>query len=623
LEGGAGMNSFYAFHDSQDLKYRYPFGAVTSASKVTIIIEAEYCQEAVLKLIQYNGEESSVTMTKVGETYERHLYKAEILTEKTGLINYYFVFKRDGETFYYGNNEEMLGGLGKIYSDNPKPYQITVYKEVKVPAWYKEGIIYQIFVDRFCNGNPQGIISNPKKNSFIYGQWSDDPMYIKDSDGKVLRWDFFGGNLEGVIKKLPYIKSFGVTAIYLNPIFEAVSNHKYDAGDYKKIDPMFGDEEKFKELCRKAEELDMKIILDGVFSHTGADSVYFNKYGNYNSLGAYQSQESPYFNWYNFKEYPDKYDCWWGFEIQPNINELEESFTNYIIKDEDSVINKWMKAGAYGWRLDVADELPDEFISILKSRIKEINKDSVLIGEVWEDASNKVSYEVKRKYFFGDELDSVTNYPFRDTTIQFLKGNISSEQFKRRLMSLKENYPEENFFASMNLLGTHDTERILTMFGENDNAVKLLKLAVAIQMCLPGVPLIYYGDEAGLVGGRDPENRKTYPWGKENMLIQDWYKMLTGFRSRLSILKKGNIEFIPSKEDVLCFKRSIGNEVLYVLVNRGDKTIPVNIDISQGNYEELIDTVKVRISHEDSSNLELEPYGVKILVKDIPLHSLI
>jgi cyclomaltodextrinase / maltogenic alpha-amylase / neopullulanase len=615
MKGGSEMNSFYAVHDSQDLKYRYPFGAVTSASKVTIIIEAEYCQEAILKLINFGGEEINVPMSRVGEAYERHLYKAEIAAEGTGLLNYYFLFKRGEETLYYGNNEEMLGGLGKIYKDNPKPYQITVYKESKVPDWYKEGIIYQIFVDRFYNGNPQGIINNPKKNSFIYGDWYDDPLYVKDSAGKVLRWDFFGGNLEGVIKKLSYIKSLGVTVIYLNPIFEASSNHKYDTADYMKIDPMFGDEEKFKELCTKAGELDIKIILDGVFSHTGADSVYFNKFGNYNSIGACQSQNSPYFKWYNFKEYPDKYDCWWGFETQPNTNELEESYTNFIIKDEDSVIGKWMRAGAYGWRLDVADELPDEFIRLLKTRIKELNKDSVLIGEVWEDASNKISYGTKRKYFFGEELDSVTNYPFRDMIINFIKGYISSELFKRKIMSLKENYPEENFYALMNLLGTHDTERILSLLGEDEKSIKLFKLAVALQMSLPGVPLIYYGDEAGLRGSRDPENRKTYPWDKENIDIQEWYKKLTAIRNSLTLMRKGDIHFISSKEEVLVFKRSINNEVLYVLVNRGNKIVNVDIAIDEGSYEELINIEKLWIKDQGTYDVMLDPLSVKILLR--------
>lgn len=599
-------------HNSQNLKYRKPFGAVKTASKVTLSIEADLCEEVILNLTLFNGEKKSFKMTLLGENQERGTYHLEIFLEEPGLVNYYFTLKNKGKTFYYGNNEEVLGGVGKLYTENPKPYQITVYKDFKVPCWYKEGIIYQIFVDRFFNGNEKGIVNNPKKKSFIYGDWYDEPLYVRTKEGRIAKWDFFGGNLEGVIKKLPYIKSLGVNVIYLNPIFEAASNHKYDIADYKTIDPMFGDEEKFKELCHKAKQLDIRIILDGVFSHTGSDSIYFNKYGNYESLGAYESPESPYYKWYRFSEYPDKYECWWGIDNHPNVEELEESYVDFIIKDEDSVISKWMKAGAWGWRLDVADELPDEFITLIKSRMKEVKEDSVLIGEVWEDASNKTSYGHRRKYVFGEELDSITNYPFRNMVIEFLLGNISADKFIKRFMSLKENYPEESFYGAMNLLGNHDTERILTKLGEGEKAIRLLKLATAIQMCLPGVPLIYYGDEAGLTGGKDPENRKAYPWERENQEILHWYKKISSYRRDLEVLKKGDITFIELNENVLCFLRKYEKELLLVLVNREEREYQLNIKLQKGEYEELISGEKFNVSQELWS-MRLAPLQVKIL----------
>ena len=324
-------------------------------------------------------------------------------------------------------------------------------------------------------------------------------MYIKDMDGNIVRWDFYGGNLLGVKKKLEYIKSLGVSVIYFNPIFDSPSCHKYDTGDYEKINPMFGDEEIFKDLCNEAEKIGIKIILDGVFSHTGSDSKYFNKFGNYNSLGAYQSLQSPYYRWYRFNDYPDLYEAWWGFSNMPNIDELNPSYLDYIIRDDNSIVEKWIRLGASGWRLDVADELPDEFIKILKKKLKEVDKDSVLIDEVWEDASNKVSYSRKREYLFGNELDSVTNYPLRQIILDLVRNYIGNKSFIRRYLSLKENYPKEYFYSTMNMLGNHDTERVLTML---NNSVELLKEAVAIQMTLPGVPLIYYGDEAGLTGGK-------------------------------------------------------------------------------------------------------------------------
>ena len=267
-----------------------------------------------------------------------------------GINDYYFEIIYNNEVMYYGNNEEELGGIGKCYRYNPKTYQLTVYKKREVPKWYKEGIIYQIFVDRFFNGNDNGVVNNPKKNSFIYGNWDDNPMYIRDKDGNIVRWDFYGGNLKGVIKKLPYIKSLGASIIYMNPIFEATSCHKYDTGNYEKIDEMFGTEEDFKTLCDEAKKLDIKIILDGVFSHTGSDSKYFNRYGNYDEIGAYQSKDSRYYSWYRFYEYPNKYDSWWGFDNQPNVDELNEDYINYIVKDNNSIISKWMNLGADGWR---------------------------------------------------------------------------------------------------------------------------------------------------------------------------------------------------------------------------------------------------------------------------------
>lgn len=606
------MSDFYAVHDSQNSKYREPFGAVKAASKVSLRIETEYCDEVILKIIEFDGSQREISMVRLADNQERYLYGIEIIPETTGILDYFFIIKRGGNLFYYGNNEELLGGRGKVFVNDPKAYQVTVYSEFEVPSWYKEGIIYQIMVDRFNNGNERGIISNPKKNSFNYGNWYDEPMYIRDKEGKVARWDFFGGNLEGVIKKLPHIKSLGVTIIYFNPIFEAPSNHKYDTADYKSIDPMFGDEEKFRELCSKAEELGIKVILDGVFSHTGADSIYFNRYGNYNNWGAYESKDSPYYKWYSFEEYPDKYDCWWGFENQPNVNELEQSYIDFIIKDDDSVISKWMKNGVSGWRLDVADELPDEFIRLLKEKIKQINKNSVLIGEVWEDASNKISYGNRRRYFFGEELDSVTNYPLRDMIISFLKGNISSETFKKRFMSLKENYPRENFYSAMNIIGTHDTERILTMFGDRENSESLLKLSTALQMTLPGVPLIYYGDEAGLRGGKDPENRKAYPWESENTDILNWYKKITSLRSDLEVLKKGEIDFVDTEGGLLCYIRSYDKEQLVVIANREGREIDVSTKLEKGAYKNLLDGQEVVFS-QDACNIILRPYEIKLL----------
>ena len=547
-----------------------------------------------------------------GDSGNRALFSVKIDTSNLwGLNKYYFTIKKDDRYFYYGNNNESLGGEGKLYYNNPIPYQITVYEESYIPEWYKEGVMYQIFPDRFCNGNKDRIISCSKKNSFIYSNWDDEPMYIKNRRGEIERWDFYGGNLRGVIEKLQYLKDMGITIIYFNPIFESASCHRYDIGDYEKIDCMLGNEDDFKELCEKAKKLGIKIILDGVFSHTGADSKYFNRFGNYGSVGAYQSRESKYYGWYKFFEYPDGYESWWGFKNQPNVDELNPGYLNYIITGENSIVAKWLKLGASGWRLDVADELPDDFIELLKKRMKEIDKDSILIGEVWEDASNKVSYSVQRRYLYGKELDSVTNYPLRESIIRYTKKEINSSQFVNRIISIYENYPIDNFYSNMNLLGNHDTERILTVL---DNNKKMLEFAVTIQMVFPGVPLVYYGDEAGVIGGKDPFNRKTYPWGKEDKDIMRIYKKLISLRNNNEILKKGSFD-IEEYNGLVLIKREYRNKLIRILLNNLNEDREVRLKKVKDKI--IKDIVTGEDIEQDDSKLSfiVEKMGCRILLE--------
>lgn len=578
------MGKNYIYHDSQDTFYREPFGAVSIGSKVSLYLECKEEGKVSIEVIKFDGIRYSIPMNIEKILEDCIIYKGVVdTTDSLGVINYYFKYVRDGFTQYYGNNYECLGGEGKIYYEFPKYYQITVYEESIIPNWYKEGLIYQIFVDRFFNGNKDNKILNKKKNIFIYGSWYDEPMYIRDNNGNIERWDFYGGNLKGVIEKLDYIKSLGASIIYMNPIFDAISCHKYDTGDYENIDRMYGTNEDFIELCKKAKEKGIRIILDGVFSHTGSDSRYFNKYGNYDDLGAYESKYSKYYKWYRFYDFPNSYECWWGFENQPNVEELEKTYSDYIVNNDDSIVVKWIKLGASGWRLDVADELPDEFIQMIKDKIKNVDNESVLIGEVWEDASNKISYSKRRKYLLGHELDSVTNYPYRDIISGFLNEEISSKDFYKVIMSIKENYPRENFYANMNLLGNHDTERIFTILKENLNK---LELAICIQMTLPGVPLIYYGDEAGLLGNKDPENRKTYPWGKENKEILKYFRFFGSLRNNEEILRRGEFFiFKNTPDEVIAFKRILDNKELIVVINRDIRNKKVVLNLGEGFYK--------------------------------------
>ncbi|MDS0528465.1 glycoside hydrolase family 13 protein [Clostridium sp. SHJSY1] len=608
------MEELRIIHDSQNMKFRSPFGAVKVGEKVNLEIEINKSVTVSVEIIQADGNTKNIGMNK--EYLNNDLYKYSVLIDTSdyiGVLEYYFIVGYEHGRVYYGNNEERLGGIGRVYNHNPVPYQITVYEKTIVPNWYKEGVIYQIFVDRFFNGNKDGKINSPKKNSFIYGTWNDSPMYIKDNLGRLVRWDFYGGNLKGITEKLDYLKKLGISIIYLNPIFKAASCHKYDTGDYEIVDEMFGTNEEFKILCQKAKERGIRIILDGVFSHTGDDSKYFNKFGNYQTIGACQSTNSPYYRWYRFADYPHTYECWWGIDNQPNVNEMEPSYIEYIIKGENSIIKKWMELGASGWRLDVADELPDEFIVMIKEKMNEVYSDNVLIGEVWEDASNKISYSKRRHYLYGKELDSITNYPLRDSLINFVKGHMKSDKFSKKVMSLFENYPKENFYANMNIIGTHDTERILTIL---DKKIELLKIIIALQMTLPGVPLVYYGDEAGLEGGKDPENRKAYPWGRENKEILDFYKLIIGIRNKENALKKGGLRFYSTDLDVCAFERYYENEKIIVLTNtKGSRITLQNINI-EGSYIDILDQDKRYKGIELNNALVLEGYDIKVLKCD-------
>ncbi len=563
--------------------------------------------------------------------------------ELPGLLWYYFVIQREDGTYYYGNNREQTGGPGQLTREIPPAFQVTVHAPgLTTPSWFRGAVVYQIFVERFHNGHGNTILS-PKKNSLVHAHWNNDPVYIRDvKTGHVIRWDFFGGNLEGVRQKLTYLKSLGIRAIYFNPIFEAPSNHKYDTGDYHKIDPMYGTEELFATLCDEGRRLGIHVILDGVFSHTGSDSIYFNREGNYKSLGAYQSVHSPYFSWYRFSEYPDEYDSWWGIETMPNVEELEPSYQDFIIFDQDSVTRQWQRKGAKGWRLDVVDELPDAFVKNLRRVMKELDPDSILIGEVWEDASNKISYSERREYLLGEELDSTMNYPFRRILLDFFLGKKDAQEAHMALMSLYENYPREHFYNALNLAGSHDVARIRTELGrglpasldlhhKEDILLQRQQLFSLLQFTFPGVPCIYYGDEAGLEGGKDPENRKTYPWGEENQELVEWYKTISALRNHYDVLQTGAWQLLHAEGPVYGFMRIIENgwdifgqpkkdNTAVVLFNRDmEQSAALSLDLSpwcEGNLVDVLADYKAFPLQEGRLELSLKPLEGRLLLQD-------
>ena len=336
----------------------------------------------------------------------------------------------------------------------------------------------------------------------------------------------------------------------------------------------------------------MKIVLDGVFSHTGSDSIYFDKLNRYGT-GAYSNGGSRYKDWYKFENYPDKYDCWWGILTLPAIDKTNEDYINYIIEEENSVIEYWLNKGADGYRLDVADELGSEFIERLSKKVKQVKKDAIVMGEVWEDASNKVSYGVRQKYLQGSQLDSVMNYPFKNGIINLLLGKTSITGFENMVMTICENYPKPILDSVMNLLSTHDTPRILTILGEADFslsreqksefrlegeklhlAYERLCSALFLEFILPGSPCIYYGDETGMQGFEDPFNRRFFDWSKTFGMLYDLCKKLASLKNKFDDLKTGDISF-SSDGDVLKLKR--GN--IECLLNLGSEPVGVPNDV--------------------------------------------
>jgi len=613
------MSDLWGIHDSHDIFYREPFGAVPAGTDITLRIKIYapfIINSCVLRIWQDGVGERKVEFDKEGYKDSAQVFKCVASSQSSpGLMWYYFIIRGGGKTYYYGSNADGLGGLGQFTQYPPYSYQITVYnKDFSTPEWFKDSVMYQIFVDRFFEGEKNKKLPPAKKDYIIHNDWNEQPHYKPDPIlNEILCNDFFGGDLQGVLQKLPYLKELGVSVVYLNPVFEAYSNHKYDVGDYKKIDPLFGDEETLKQLCETADKLGIRILFDGVFSHTGSDSLYFNKKGNYTTNGAFQAKDSPYFKWYRFISHPNEYDCWWGINTLPNVNEMEDSYLDYIIDDNDSVAKYWIKKGTRGWRLDVVDELPDLFLKKFRIAVKSVDKEAVIIGEVWEDASKKMSYGKRREYLLGEELDSVMNYPLREMLFKFLLGDWDAWQMNRGILSLFENYPLCVFYSLMNMLGTHDVARAKTILSgappdhiltkEEQSQYKMstemeelanrrMKLATLFLMTFPGVPCIYYGDEAGLSGYRDPFNRGTYPWGEEDQKLLDWHKKIISLRNTNDCLRTG--EFIPFYSDVDVFgyiRRIKGNRDIFgntrndgfviILINRSqyDKhTVSVDMD---------------------------------------------
>lgn len=569
--------------NSKDPIYKEPFGCITPGQSCVLRIRIPATVGTVTAAILLEGEDGSpqgaFPMAKTGQAEGYELYEGSFCLEKTGLFFYYFrITKGNGafRLFKLGDDTNMEAG---------DKWQIScIPADFTTPDWAKGAVIYQVFPDRFRKSGDCDLTGKLKPYT-VHKSWDEELHWQPEPDGRVLNNDFYGGNFRGIAEKMPYIASLGATILYLNPISKSFSSHRYDTGDYKTPDPMLGTEADFSELCREAHRHGIRVILDGVYSHTGANSLYFNREGAFPGVGAYNSKESSYYSWYSFTQYPDQYKSWWDFPTLPTVNKLDPGFVSYIITDEDSVVAHWLKLGADGFRLDVVDELPDEFVALLKKRIRELKPDALLIGEVWEDASNKIAYHVRRRYFTDGILDSCMNYPLREAVMNLFHGRDDGRGLRETVMTVAENYPAQVLACNMNLLGSHDTPRILTALmdeyrgaREEEAGRRLSKEALAaakdrlmaasvLQYLLPGAASLYYGDEVGMEGYKDPFCRRTYPWGREDKVLLGHFRMLGRLKRDTPALRTGGIRFLCAEEDHIAFERYEDGEGIRVYVN--------------------------------------------------------
>lgn len=581
--------------DSKKEEYKTPFGCLVPGQECCLNIHIPQSVKATAAAIVITAEngmpylEVPMVFSQQKQLYD--VWTGQFSFPEPGL--YFYYFRITGHTgtfrlFKYGDDTNMEAG---------DCYQIScIPEDFTTPEWAKGGVIYQVFPDRFYkSGNCD--LSDKLKPYVLHTDWNEEVFWQPNEKGEVLNNDFYGGNFRGITEKIPYIADLGATILYLNPISKSFSSHRYDTGDYKTPDPMLGTMADFEKLCQRAHQYGIKVILDGVYSHTGADSLYFNKYGTFGAGGAFRDAQSPYRSWYDFQQYPHCYTSWWGFDTLPTVKKMDPSFQSYIFEGEDSVIAHWLKAGADGFRLDVADELPGEFLLRLKTRLRAQKPDALLMGEVWEDASNKISYNTRCRYFVDGVLDSVMNYPFRKAILDYLWGRNDGRGLKNTVMTILENYPKQVVLCNMNLLGTHDTPRILTALvdsydgpreelaqrklseGQKRLAQDRLFQATVLQYTLPGSPSVYYGDEVGCEGGKDPFNRRTYPWGQENKEILAHYQALGRLRKETPALQTGDTEFLFAGEGKIAFVRKTKTDSVKIYINHSSEPW----EIPQGN----------------------------------------
>lgn len=668
-------------YDSKDSTYKAPFGAVATGENVTFTITTG-TDATKVNLYVKGIEKKNVTMKKSGEAVDGvQKWTATTSFAKLGEYQYFFAISAGSSVKVYADDDGFYG-TGKVCElTELDPYDLVVYKSgYETPDWMKNAVVYQIFPDRFFDGDE----SNNQAQTSARGE--EDYEYIKDwytlpenpeQEGLLTKEEYeatgayygdgnwsneiYGGDLEGITDRIEYLKALGVTVIYLNPVFSSISSHRYDTSDYNIVDPILGDLGDFEELVEVAKANDMHIVLDGVFNHVSDDSKYFDRYYKYleagtDTIGAYPYwayvydymkdknvdqtaaekaakayftenygiKDYSYTTWFDiFKdkvltgddEQPVKdnigqragkevynYDGWWGYDSMPVIKSTNGSefqtgdWADEIIGNDEktSVTQYWLEKGSDGWRLDVANEVSDETWQEFRQSVKALDDDYVIIGEIWDDAT---------KYLLGDMYDSVMNYVFRDAVLAYAKGGASADTMNT-LEKLRERYPEEAFYAMMNLVGSHDTTRVLSYLnGTNDDrkqtdvanafptyentsdlAKKQQYLVAFMQFTYAGAPTIYYGDEIGMVGADDPDDRRAFEWGKGNKELVTWYATLANIRSKYSALRTGTVEpFSTNSDSILSYVRSDNKNTMIVLANNKNEEQSVTIDLAEIN----------------------------------------
>ncbi len=567
-----------AIFDSQDKNHKIPIGPIKVDEPLILNVNLENGLEPhdVKCFLDRQGKlpvSLTIDLEMQKELADCKVFSTTILMNEPATYKYYFKFMAGTKEYFLRRKE---GSFDAVLSDKLEyeSWNLTIYNPISTHPAMNNGIMYQIFPDRFAKGKTDIKLPNDR----IYRDWGTLPYWDQEKVAK----DFFGGNFAGIEEKIDYLKKLHVNVLYSNPVCLASSNHRYDAINYTTVDPILGTDEDFKHLLKKLHEAGIIYIQDAVLNHVGSDSIYFNKYGRSGNDGAYNNENSKYRDWFYFnKDNPEKYDCWWDFDTMPKLNYSSHSLVDYIL-GEKGVLAKWYEWGVDGLRLDVADELPNEILRDIYhlSKFKK-GKDTIVIPEVWEDASHKWAYGHLMEYCLGEQATSVMNYPIRDTLLPYIRyGDTFAHKFKSTCEEIfKENYPREIAYSLMNFISTHDTERAITKLAgpevnennrewqaENNTlssedyilGKQRLMLAYLVIFLLPGIPSIYYGDEVGMQGMKDPFNRACFPKNKKDQDkdLLNYFVDLCDFRyNEREFIKDADFNILVCEDRFLIFER--------------------------------------------------------------------